>query len=116
MTDIDYIDYWFPSIEHAGIYLTIFAKTMPADSNKAMMFYASKLEQGVATDDKPVEDTGTAKAPLLPIHLVNELDVKILRVLKEPDWLKTKNNTSLKYSKWAHRLERKLIPPMFSSK
>ena len=28
-----------------------------------MMSYASKLEQGVATVDNPVEDTGTAKAP-----------------------------------------------------
>ena len=27
------------------------------------MSYASKLEQGVATVDNPVEDTGTAKAP-----------------------------------------------------
>ena len=36
---------------------------MPADRNKAMMFYPSKLEQGVAYIDKPVEDTGTAKAP-----------------------------------------------------
>ena len=53
---------------------------MPSDSNKAMMFYASKLEQGVATVDiKPVEDTGTAKAPLIPIHVVNGLGVKILR-------------------------------------
>ena len=78
MTDIDYIDYWFPSIEDVGTYLTIFAKTMPSDSNKAMMFHASKLEQGVATVDKPVEDTGTAKAPLIPIHLVNGLGVKIL--------------------------------------
>ena len=52
---------------------------MPSDSNKGMMFYASKLEQGVATVDKPVEDTGTAKAPLIPIHLVNGLGVKILR-------------------------------------
>ena len=45
----------------------IFAKTMPADSNKAMMFYmhASKLEQGVATVDKSAEDTGTGKAPLI---------------------------------------------------
>ena len=31
--------------------------------DKAMMSYASKLEQGVATVDNPVEDTGTAKAP-----------------------------------------------------
>ena len=31
--------------------------------NKAMMSYASKVEQGVATVDNPVEDTGTAKAP-----------------------------------------------------
>ena len=41
---------------------------MPADRNKAMMFYASKLEQGVASIDKPVEDTVTAKAPLIPVH------------------------------------------------
>ena len=41
---------------------------MPADRNKAMMFYSSKLEQGVASVDKPVEDTGTAKAPLIPAH------------------------------------------------
>ena len=44
---------------------------MPADRNKAMMFYASKLEdleQGVASIDAPVEDTGTAKAPLIPVH------------------------------------------------
>ena len=41
---------------------------MPADRNKAMMFYSSKLEQGVASIDKPVEDTGTAKAPLIPVH------------------------------------------------
>ena len=41
---------------------------MPADRNKAMMFYASKLEQGVASIDKPVEDTSTAKAPLIPVH------------------------------------------------
>ena len=41
---------------------------MPAERNKAMMFYASKLEQGVASIDKPVEDTGTAKAPLIPVH------------------------------------------------
>jgi len=31
--------------------------------DKAMMSYASKLEQGVATVDNPVEDTGAAKAP-----------------------------------------------------
>ena len=31
--------------------------------DKAMMSYASKLEQGVATVDNPAEDTGTAKAP-----------------------------------------------------
>ena len=31
--------------------------------DKAMLSYASKLEQGVATVDNPVEDTGTAKAP-----------------------------------------------------
>ena len=41
---------------------------MPADRNKAMMFYASKLEQGVASIDKPVDDTGTAKTPLIPVH------------------------------------------------
>ena len=42
---------------------------MPADRNKAMMFYASKLEQGVASIDKPVEDNDTAKAPaLIPVH------------------------------------------------
>ena len=41
---------------------------MPADRNKAMMFYPSKLEQGVASIDKPVEDTGTAKAPLILVH------------------------------------------------
>ena len=41
---------------------------MPADRDKAMMFYASKLEQGVASIDKPVEETGTAKAPLIPAH------------------------------------------------
>lgn len=41
---------------------------MPADRNKAMMFYASKLEQGVASIDRPVEDTGTAKAPLIHVH------------------------------------------------
>ena len=57
---------------------------MPADNNKAMMFYTSKLEQRVATVDRPVEVTGTAKAPLTPIHLVNELGVKILRYWKKP--------------------------------
>jgi len=31
--------------------------------DKAMMSYASKLEQGVATVDNPIEDTGAAKAP-----------------------------------------------------
>ena len=36
---------------------------MPTDRDKAMMFYASKLEQGVVSIDKPVEDTGTAKTP-----------------------------------------------------
>ena len=41
---------------------------MPADRNKAMMFYPSKLERGVASIDKPAEDTGTAKAPLIPVH------------------------------------------------
>ena len=41
---------------------------MPADRNKAMMFYAPKLEQGVASIDKPAEDTGTAKTPLIPVH------------------------------------------------
>ena len=41
---------------------------MPADRNKAMMFYASKVEQGVASIDKPVEDTGLAKTPLIPVH------------------------------------------------
>ena len=58
----------YPSIfsRHMETIVYIFAKTMPADSNKAMMFYASKLEQGIATVDKPVEDTGIAKAPLIP--------------------------------------------------
>ena len=42
---------------------------MPADSNKQMVFYASKLEQSVSPVDKPVEDTGTAKAPLIRVHL-----------------------------------------------
>ena len=41
---------------------------MPADRNKAMVFYASKLEQGVASIDKPVVDTGTAKVTLIPVH------------------------------------------------
>ena len=41
---------------------------MPADRNKTMMFYPSKLEQGVASIDKTVEDTGTAKAPLIPVR------------------------------------------------
>ena len=41
---------------------------MPADRNKAMVFYPSKLERGVASIDKPVEDTGTAKAPLISVH------------------------------------------------
>ena len=41
---------------------------MPTARNKAMMFYASKLEQGVASIDTPVEVTGTAKAPLIPVH------------------------------------------------
>ena len=31
--------------------------------DKAMLSFASKLEQGVATVDNPVEDTGTAKVP-----------------------------------------------------
>ena len=38
--------------------------------------HASKLEQGIATVDKSVEDTSTGKAPLIPIHLVNELGVQ----------------------------------------
>ena len=65
----------------------IFAKTMPADSNKAMMFYACiKARTGCCHCDKSVEDTGTAgKAPLIPIHLVNELGVQNPPVLKEPD-------------------------------
>ena len=41
---------------------------MPADRNKAMMFYTSKLEQGVASIDKPIEDPGTAKAALIPVY------------------------------------------------
>ena len=41
---------------------------MPTDRDKAMMFYASKLEQGVVSIDKPVEDTGTAETPLIPVH------------------------------------------------
>ena len=41
---------------------------MPTDRNKAIMFYASKLEQGVASIDKSVEDNGTAKVPLIPVH------------------------------------------------
>ena len=47
--------------------------------------HASKLEQGVAIVDKSAEDTGTGKAPLIPIHLVNELGVQNPPVLKEPD-------------------------------
>ena len=65
---------------------------MPADSNKAMMFYAWKLEQGVASIDKPVEDTGTAKAPLIPVHRCQWAGRWNPLVLKESDWLKTKNN------------------------
>ena len=98
LINIDYIDWHrlyrlfffsidWPHRDISDIWCTILARTMPADSNKAIMFYASKLEQGVATVDKPVEDTGTAKAPLTPIHLVNELGVKILRYWKNPtDW------------------------------
>ena len=48
--------------------------------------HASKLEQSVATVDKSAEDTGTGKAPLIPIHLVNnELGIQNPPVLKEPD-------------------------------
>ena len=66
---------------------------MPADRNKAIMFYASKLEQGVASIDKPVEDNDTAKAPaLIPVHRCQWAERWNPVVLKEPDWLKTKNN------------------------
>ena len=44
--------------------------------------HASKLEQSVATVNKPVEDTGTGKAALIPIHLVDELGVQNPHVLK----------------------------------
>ena len=47
--------------------------------------HALKLEQGVATVHKPVGDTGTGKAPLIPIHLVNELGVQNPPVVEEPD-------------------------------
>ena len=65
---------------------------MPAERNKAMMFYASKLEQGVASIDKPVEENGTAKAPLIPAHRCQWAERWNPLVLKAPDWLKTKNN------------------------
>ena len=65
---------------------------MPADRNKAMMFYASKVEQGVASIDKPVEDTGLAKTPLIPVHRCQWAGRWNPLVLKEPYWLKTKNN------------------------
>ena len=61
----------YPLIEHRNLELTnhICKLTIcPADRNKAMMFYAPKLEQGVASIDKPAEDTGTTKAPLIPVH------------------------------------------------
>ena len=57
---------------------------MPADRNKAMMFYASKLEQGVTSIDKPVEDTSTPKAPLIPVHRCKWLRIKIHIALPLP--------------------------------
>ena len=54
----------FSSLEHhldVGRHKYVLESLMLLD--KAMMSYASKLEQGVATVDNPVEDTGTAKAP-----------------------------------------------------
>ena len=82
--------------------------------DKAMMSYASKLEQGVATVDNPVEDTGTAKAP------DSRSSLSVGWALKSSSTQRTRLNENQKkylqkYSKAANRLVRKLIPPMFPS-